>query len=91
MKESQTEDQKDQLDEVGHGMKVVLGSIGSSFLIAAVFWAGATYNRVQAIELHLTNIDQAVAKIGDIQAIAERTADTQRRLEKLEDAERKRR
>lgn len=86
----QVEEQDDQTNGLGHGVKVLLGSIGSSFLIGMIFWAGATYNRIQAIETHLTSIDSAVAKIGDIQSLAERTADTQRRLEKLEDAERKR-
>lgn len=66
------------------GMKVMLGSGASLFLISAVFWAGATYNRVQGIEAHLLNIDAAVSKIGDIQAIAERTNETQRRLDRIE-------
>ena len=81
----QTEAGEDQVNELGHGMRVLLGSVGSTFVIAAIFWAGATYNRIQAIETHLGSIDAAVAKIGDLQTVEERTADIQRRLDKLED------
>ena len=67
-------------------MKIAIGSGMAIFLISGVFWAGATYNRIQGIEAHLLNIDSAVSKIGDLQTIQERTNETQRRLEKLEDS-----
>lgn len=69
-----------------NSLKIALGSGAAIFVISAVFWAGATYNRIQGIESHLLNIDSAVSKIGDIQTIQERTNETQRRLEKLEGA-----
>lgn len=81
----QTEGPEDQVNELGHGMRILLGSVGSTFVIAAIFWAGATYNRIQAIEIHLTNIDSAVAKIGDLQTVEERTLDIQQRLNRLEE------
>jgi hypothetical protein len=73
------------IDE-GVGMRIALGSGMVIFLVGMVFWAGATYNRIQGIESHLLSIDAAVSKIGDIQAIQERTNETQRRLDKLEES-----
>jgi hypothetical protein len=67
------------------GTKAVVSGAVSIFILGAVFWAGATYNRVQGIETHLINIDVTMAKLGDLQTLEERTADMQRRLDKLED------
>jgi len=72
------------IDE-GTGMRIAIGSGMAVFLMGAIFWAGATYNRIQGIESHLLSIDAAISKIGNIQTIDERTSETQRRLDKLED------
>lgn len=66
-------------------MRFLIGSVGSAFMIGAIFWAGATYNRVDAIEGRLANIEMSIAKVGNIQLIDERTVETQKRLDKLED------
>ena len=73
----------------GNGTKAVLSGAVSIFLLGAVFWAGATYNRVQAIETHLISIDTAISKIGNIQAIDERTQNIERRLDRMEDTQNK--
>lgn len=70
-------------------MKVLIGSIGTSFLLGMVFWAGATYNRILAIETHLTSIDQAVAKIGDINTLQVKQDENERRIQYLENNSRK--
>ena len=68
------------------GMRIAIGSGMAVFLMGAIFWMGATYNRIQAIETHLLSIDAAVSKIGDLQTVEEKTNETQRRLDKLEDS-----
>ena len=84
------DEQLSPFPEVGHFVKVLIGSIGTSFLLGMVFWAGATYNRILAIETHLTSIDAAVAKIGDINTIQVKTDEMERRMLRLEDETRKR-
>ena len=66
-------------------MKFLMGSIGSAFMIGAIFWAGATYNRVDAIEGRLASIEASISKIGNVQLIDERTVQTQTRLDNLEE------
>ncbi len=83
------DDQLSPLPEVGQFVKVLIGSIGTSFLLGMVFWAGATYNRILAIETHLTSIDQAVAKIGDINTLQVKQSENERRIEYLENNSRK--
>ena len=43
----------------------LLGSAGAVFAIGTVFWAGATYSRIGAIEKRLTEIGVSIAKLGD--------------------------
>jgi len=69
----------------GGGVKVALGSGVAVFLIGAIFWAGATYNRVQGIEIQLNQIQAQISKLGDFQAVEERSLEQGRRLDKLED------
>lgn len=75
----------DATEEQGGGLRVVIGSGVAVFLIAAVFWAGATYNRVQGIETQLGLIQSQISKFGDFQATQERVVEQGRRIEKLED------
>lgn len=79
----------DPIREVSSGMRFLLSAIGSSVMMGAIFWAGATYNRVAAIEVRLGNMETQLARIGDIAALSERTTETQKRLEKLEDYQRR--
>lgn len=72
-------------EQQGGGVRVAIGSGVAVFLIAAVFWAGATYNRVQGIETQLGAIQAQISKFGDFQATEQRVNDQQRRLDKLED------
>lgn len=65
--------------------RVFIGSSATIFVIGAIFWAGATYQRISNIETHLNNIDTAVIKMGDLGALQQSMSDTQRRLDKLED------
>ena len=69
----------------GGGVKIALGSGAAVFLIGAIFWAGATYNRVEGIEVQLNQIQAQISKLGDFQAIQERSLEQGRRLDKLED------
>jgi len=75
----------DAEDQQGGGVKVAIGSGVAVFLIAAVFWAGATYNRVQGIETQLGAIQAQISKFGDFQATQERVAEQGRRIDKLEE------
>jgi len=72
-------------EQQGGSVKVAIGGGVAVFLIGAVFWAGATYNRVQGIESQLSQIQAQISKLGDFQAIEERVAEHQRRIDKLED------
>ena len=69
----------------GGGVKVAIGAGTAVFLIGAIFWAGATYNRVQGIEVQLNAIQAQISKLGDFQAMEERSLEQGRRLDKLED------
>lgn len=69
----------------GEGVKVVITSVVVVFLISAVFWAGATYQRVGNIETKLGEISGVLSRIGDVQSIVEKLNDNQKRLEKLEE------
>ncbi len=75
----------DAEEQQGGGVKVAIGSGVAVFLIAAVFWAGATYNRVQGIEAQLGAIQSQIAKFADFQATEERVVEHERRIGKLED------
>ncbi len=75
----------DAEEQQGGGVKVAIGSGVAVFLIAAVFWAGATYNRVQGIEMQLSAIQAQIAKFGDFEATQERVNEQGRRIDKLED------
>lgn len=77
--------QESPIPEIGQSLKVIIGSVGTSFLLGMVFWAGATYNRILAIEAHLTSIDAAVAKIGDIQTLQVKQDEIERRIQRTED------
>ena len=79
------EAQESPIPEIGQSLKVIIGSVGTSFLLGMVFWAGATYNRILAIEAHMASIDSAVAKIGDIQTLQVKQDEMERRLLRTED------
>ena len=66
-------------------LKAIASALGTSFIIATVFWAGATYQRVSAIEIHLSSIDVQLSKLADLSSISERTIENSRRIQKLED------
>lgn len=68
-----------------NGLSITIASGGAVFVIASIFWAGATYNRVQGIETQLGVIQAQISKLGDFQALQERSVEQQRRLDKLED------
>jgi len=74
----------DEEQPQGGGVRVAIGSGVAVFLMGAVFWAGATYNRVQGIELQLNQIQAQISKLGDFQAIEERTIEQGRRIDSLE-------
>ena len=75
----------DTEDQRGGGVRVAIGGGVAVFLIGSVFWAGATYNRVQGIEAQLNNIQAQISKWGDFQALEERTQEQGRRLDKIEE------
>lgn len=68
------------------GIKVAVGSGSAVFLISAVFWAGATYNRVSGIEDRLRSIETQLEKISDLPNLTERSLENEKRIEKLEDS-----
>jgi hypothetical protein len=55
-----------------------------SVIIGAIFWCGATYNRVQGIETRLTNIEGLMSKFSDLSSLDVRIQEHQRRLDSLE-------
>jgi hypothetical protein len=40
--------------------------VGSGFILATVFWAGNTYNRISAIERSLAEIRESIPALADI-------------------------
>lgn len=40
--------------------------VGAGFILATVFWAGNTYNRISAIERALTEIKESIPALADI-------------------------
>ena len=63
-------------------LKIALGGLGSAFILGTIFWAGAAYNRLSAIEGHMTSID---AKIGDYSALVERVSNDQAEIKSLKE------
>lgn len=68
---------------------LIIGSTFAIFLIGAIFWAGATYQRVSSIEGHLGSIDSQLSVISnnqsEVSGLRDRVVENQKRLEKLED------
>ncbi|MES2136976.1 MAG: hypothetical protein V4502_07960 [Pseudomonadota bacterium] len=58
-------------------------------LLAAIFWAGAAYQRFGGMETHLISIDAQLTRIADVQAelimLQDSEREHERRLAKLED------
>ncbi len=61
-------------------LKIALGGVGSAFVLGAIFWAGAAYNRLSSIEVHMNSIDN---KITDYSALVERVATSQQEIKSL--------
>jgi hypothetical protein len=40
--------------------------VGGGFILATVFWAGSTYNRISAIEAAITDIKNSIPALGDL-------------------------
>ena len=60
--------------------KIALGGLGSAFMLGTIFWAGAAYNRLSSMELHMASID---SKLSDISALNERVANQREELDRL--------
>ena len=61
-------------------LKITLGSLGAAFVLGTIFWAGAAYNRLSSMELHMASID---TKLSDIGALNERVSNQRDELERL--------
>ncbi len=66
-------------------VRIAIGSGAAVFLMGAIFWAGATYNRVEGIETRLANIETQLSKLGDVQTTAAKAAENSRRIEQLDE------
>lgn len=62
-------------------LKVTIGTAASAFILGAIFWAGAAYNRLASMEAHMTSIDQ---KIDGYSQLIERVGGQGARIEVLE-------
>lgn len=61
-------------------LKITLGSLGAAFVLGAIFWAGAAYNRLSSIENHMSSID---TKIDSYAALQERVGENARAIEAI--------
>lgn len=70
-------------------VKVILGSGAAIFLLGAIFWAGAAYNRLDGMEHQLTSISATLGtvsnRVGDIDSLKVQQVENERRIGKLED------
>lgn len=75
------------LEEKNTWLKVLVGALAVTVLLA-IFWAGATYQRFSSMELHLSNIDIQMTKLGDVESdlrsFREMRGEDQRRISELE-------
>lgn len=61
--------------------KVTIGTAVSAFLMGAIFWAGAAYNRLASMEAHMSSIDQKIDGYGQL---LERVSQHGARLDEVE-------
>lgn len=66
-------------------LRVLIGSAALIFVISTVFWAGATYNRVEGIESQLSKIGEKLDKLSTIDVVNERTLRDEQRITRLEE------
>lgn len=78
-----------QLVRDGHTLKIIVSTGLSAFLIGAIFWAGAIYNRFDSMEKHVSSIDMQITALSglpsDLHYTNERQAELQKRVDKLEE------
>ena len=69
-------------------LRVAISTIGAAFCMGAIFWAGATYNRIDSMDKHMGNVDASIAlvlnKLGDLQTVQMRVEENEKRIERLE-------
>lgn len=65
--------------------KVGAGSAGATFMIAAIFWAGSTYNRVAGIEASLQDIRAQLPALGRVAVLDAKQDAMQRQIERLQE------
>lgn len=63
-------------------MKIV-SMVGGAFIVGAIFWAGATYNRISGIEQQLVEIKSALPSMSRIAILEERINIQQRDIDTL--------
>jgi hypothetical protein len=51
-----TPEWEESIWRVGNGVKTLISIFGSALIVGAIFWAGATYNRVEGIERRLIGV-----------------------------------
>lgn len=70
-------------------LKLAGGTLGAGFVVGAIFWAGATYQRLSGMESHIASIDAQMQQLiiiqRDIATVRAITDESQRRIGKLED------
>lgn len=65
-------------------LQLVIGGTFICFFIAATFWAGATYNRIQAIENALLNVTRQLGELTHVAVLKMQMEGVSERLDRLE-------
>ena len=58
--------------------------VGAGFILATVFWAGNTYNRISAIERSLAEIRESIPALADIAVLRVELAALKTRVDHIE-------
>lgn len=66
-------------------LKIAVGGIGASFALGAVFWAGAAYNRISAIETKLNEISTKLPALERVAVIDDSMRRMQIQIDRIQD------
>jgi hypothetical protein len=59
-------------------------TLGGGFMVASVFWAGSTYNRVVGIEASLQDIRAQLPALGKVAVLEQKQTDMQWQMDRMQ-------
>ncbi len=60
-------------------------SLGGTFMVGAIFWAGSCYNRLSSMESSLQDIRTQLPALGKVSVLEVQQSDMQRQISMLQD------